>query len=506
MVTGVFPPPLFAVKDSEHQPPLCPHPHPTKDLLSSPPSSSQHLDPSLSSPFTTTTHTTPGTPSSPVFSPPISPLYTKQVYNHHHNLYSRFKTIGTSDTQQQRDHLYKPENVPSSSSFSSSLPSAAPSRTNSHSLHSTVQDHPSYQHKHTPQNVSNKQHQQYTTIAQQFHHPQQKPSHGCHPLNQPVIQQRLLTNPTAVVSTNNPTPIATKSRSSSVSSPSSAPIISTTPMHIWEHPQERKFVLSSPPEFPPRGRKSSVDSINSVHSAHSVHSVGSIVKNSPFLQQEQKQQEQKQQQQQPSPSFLKHHRKRSSTQGELALVMSMGLKIQNQLASPSMSPSPGRYQLTRRLSELTPVREQFLEEHKEQPKAMPKELPKELPKVLPNKVPKEQPKETPSTPSLATSTTITSQTSYENLLEQIAAQRAKLLVLEAGSEALTKDVAVLDETLDEEQESMDQIMTATQRAVHGWEGVWSLYAKCEPVQALQSRPGTLADLIRGMKWQDKKAL
>lgn len=58
MVTGVFPPPLFAVKDSEHQPPLCPHPHPTKDLLSSPPSSSQHLDPSLSSPFTTTTHTT----------------------------------------------------------------------------------------------------------------------------------------------------------------------------------------------------------------------------------------------------------------------------------------------------------------------------------------------------------------------------------------------------------------------------------------------------------------
>ncbi|KAF9396306.1 hypothetical protein CPC16_003274 [Podila verticillata] len=151
-----------------------------------------------------------------------------------------------------------------------------------------------------------------------------------------------------------------------------------------------------------------------------------------------------------------------------------------------MSPSPGRYQLTRRLSELTPVREQFIEESKE--------------------LPKEQPIETPSTSSLTVSTISTSQTSYETLLEQIAAQRAKLLVLEAGSEALTKDVAVLDETLDEEQESMDQIMTATQRAVHGWEGVWSHYAKCEPVQALQSRPGTLADLICGMKWQDKKAL
>lgn len=501
MVTGVFPPPLFAVKDSEHQPPLCPHPHPMKDLLSSPPSSSQHSDPSLSSSFTTTTHTTPGTPSSPIFSPPISPLYTKQVYNHHQNLYSRFKVIGTSDIHQQRDHLYKTENVPSSS-FSSSLPSPTLSRTISHSLHSTVQDHHSYQHKHTPQSVSNKQHQQSTTFAQQFHHPQQKPLHGCHPLNQPaVIQQRLLTNPPAVVSIKNLNPIATKSRSSSVSSPSSAPIISTTPMHIWEQPLERKFVLSSPLGFPPRGRKSSVDSISSVHSAHSVHSVGSIVKNSPFLQQEQKQQEQKQQQPQSSPSFLKHHRKRSSTQGELALVMSMGQKIQSQLASPSTSPSPGRYQLTRRLSELAPVREQFTEELKEQSNAMPKELPKELPKM-----PKEQPKEAPSTPSPTTSTTSTSQTSYETLLEQIATQRAKLQVLEAGTEALTKDIAVLDETLDEEQGSMDQIMTATQRAVHGWEGVWSDYAKCEPVQALQTRPGTLADLIRGMKWQDKKAL
>ncbi|KAG0069788.1 hypothetical protein BGZ92_004602, partial [Podila epicladia] len=310
--------------------------------------------------------------------------------------------------------------------------------------------------------------------------------------------QRLFANPPAITSTKKSTPIATKSPTSPTPSPSSAPVIgNTTPMHIWEQqPQERKFVLSSPPGFPPRGRKSSVDSISSTHS------VGSIVKNSPFLQQEQKQQQQ--QQQQPSPSFLKHHRKRSSAQGELALVMSMGQKIQNQLASPSMSPSipsPGRYQLTRRLSELAPVRETFAEEVKEQPKALFKE-----PQELRNEMPREQSKEQLSTSPLPTPTTTDSKTSYEALLEQIAAQRAKLHVLEAGTEALTKDIAVLDETLDEEQESMDQIMTTTQRAVHGWEGVWAAYANCEPVEALQTRPGTMADLIRGMNWQDKKAL
>lgn len=163
-----------------------------------------------------------------------------------------------------------------------------------------------------------------------------------------------------------------------------------------------------------------------------------------------------------------------------------------------MSPSSGRYQLTRRLSELAPVRENFAEELKEQPRALPKELLKEIPK--------EQSKEQPSTSPLATPTITDSKTSYETLLEQIAAQRAKLHVLEAGTEALTKDIAVLDETLGEEQESMDHIMTTTQRAVRGWEGVWSAYAKCEPVEALQTRPGTLADLIRGMSWQDKKAL
>ncbi|KAG0029567.1 hypothetical protein BGZ81_003629 [Podila clonocystis] len=171
--------------------------------------------------------------------------------------------------------------------------------------------------------------------------------------------------------------------------------------------------------------------------------------------------------------------------------------------SPSMSPSPGRYQLTRRLSELAPVREHFAEELREQPKALLKELPKELPMEMP----KEQSKVQPSASPLPTPTTNTdSRTSYETLLEQIASQRAKLHVLEAGTEALTKDIAVLDETLDEEQESMDQIMTTTQRAVHGWEGVWSDYAKCEPIEALQTRPSTLADLIRGMNWQDKKTL
>lgn len=95
---------------------------------------------------------------------------------------------------------------------------------------------------------------------------------------------------------------------------------------------------------------------------------------------------------------------------------------------------------------------------------------------------------------------------YEMLLKQIAAQRTKLNVLNAGAQTLTKDIAALDETLGEEQDSRDAVLQDASRAVDGWSQTWTAYSKCEPVEALQERPNALASLIQGMTWDDKKEL
>ncbi|KAF9296960.1 hypothetical protein BGZ88_011522 [Linnemannia elongata] len=95
---------------------------------------------------------------------------------------------------------------------------------------------------------------------------------------------------------------------------------------------------------------------------------------------------------------------------------------------------------------------------------------------------------------------------YEVLLKQIAAQRTKLNVLNAGAQTLTKDIAALDETLGEEQDSREAVLQDASRAVDGWDQTWTAYSKCEPVEVLQERPNALASLIQGMSWEDKKEL
>ncbi|KAF9911027.1 hypothetical protein EC991_004899 [Linnemannia zychae] len=95
---------------------------------------------------------------------------------------------------------------------------------------------------------------------------------------------------------------------------------------------------------------------------------------------------------------------------------------------------------------------------------------------------------------------------YEMLLKQIAAQRAKLNALNDGAQTLTKDIEALDETLGEEQGSREAVLQDASRAVDGWGLTWTAYSKCEPIQVLQERPNTLASLIQGMTWEDKKEL
>ncbi|KAF9100132.1 hypothetical protein BGX29_006772 [Mortierella sp. GBA35] len=95
---------------------------------------------------------------------------------------------------------------------------------------------------------------------------------------------------------------------------------------------------------------------------------------------------------------------------------------------------------------------------------------------------------------------------YEVLLKQIAAQRVKLNALNAGAQTLTKEIAVLDETLGEENDSREAVLQEATRAVDGWGQTWTAYAKCEPVEVLQERPNALASLIQGMSWEDKKEL
>ncbi|KAF9175635.1 hypothetical protein BGX21_006974 [Mortierella sp. AD011] len=100
----------------------------------------------------------------------------------------------------------------------------------------------------------------------------------------------------------------------------------------------------------------------------------------------------------------------------------------------------------------------------------------------------------------------TTSTAYEDILKQIAAQRAKLSALQTGAQALSQDIVTLDATLGEEQGSISIVFRDAHAAVKGWQDTWSDYSRCEPLQALQDKPNILAMLIQSMSWQDKKDL
>ncbi|KAF9964845.1 hypothetical protein BGZ70_005838, partial [Mortierella alpina] len=97
-------------------------------------------------------------------------------------------------------------------------------------------------------------------------------------------------------------------------------------------------------------------------------------------------------------------------------------------------------------------------------------------------------------------------TSYQLLLQQIAAQREKLELLRSGADSLAEDASVLDDALEDETSSVCTAIQGTKAAVNGWEETWTEYSKCEPVEALQTQPIALSTLIRGMEWQYKKNL
>ncbi|KAI8605473.1 hypothetical protein EDD21DRAFT_440324 [Dissophora ornata] len=97
-------------------------------------------------------------------------------------------------------------------------------------------------------------------------------------------------------------------------------------------------------------------------------------------------------------------------------------------------------------------------------------------------------------------------TAYEELLIQLATQRAKLNALNDGAQTLSRDIAALNETLEEEQESKGEIVQDAQTAMEGWTDMWKEYSRCEPAEALQERPNALTALIGGMGWQYKKDL
>ncbi|KAF9562304.1 hypothetical protein EC968_005333 [Mortierella alpina] len=97
-------------------------------------------------------------------------------------------------------------------------------------------------------------------------------------------------------------------------------------------------------------------------------------------------------------------------------------------------------------------------------------------------------------------------TSYQLLLQQIAAQREKLELLRSGADSLAEDASVLDDALEDETSSVCTAIQGAKAAVNGWEETWTEYSKCEPVEALQTQPLALSTLILGMKWQYKKNL
>ncbi|KAF9291322.1 hypothetical protein BGZ68_004410 [Mortierella alpina] len=97
-------------------------------------------------------------------------------------------------------------------------------------------------------------------------------------------------------------------------------------------------------------------------------------------------------------------------------------------------------------------------------------------------------------------------TSYQLLLQQIAAQREKLELLRSGADSLAEDASVLDDALEDETSSVCTAIQGAKAAVNGWEGTWTEYSKCEPVEALQTQPIALSTLVRGMEWQHKKSL
>lgn len=97
-------------------------------------------------------------------------------------------------------------------------------------------------------------------------------------------------------------------------------------------------------------------------------------------------------------------------------------------------------------------------------------------------------------------------TSYQLLLQQIAAQREKLELLRSGADTLAEDASVLDDALEDETSSVCTAIQGAKAAVNGWEGTWTEYSKCEPVEALQTQPIALSTLVRGMEWQYKKSL
>ncbi|KAI1296083.1 hypothetical protein EDD11_007592 [Mortierella claussenii] len=114
---------------------------------------------------------------------------------------------------------------------------------------------------------------------------------------------------------------------------------------------------------------------------------------------------------------------------------------------------------------------------------------------------------TTNTSTAATSETTTMLTTYESLLKQIAAQRAKLNLLQTGAQTLSQDLVILDETLEEEQDSREAVVQDAEMAVIGWQATLKEYSRCEPVEILlRERPGRLAMVIESMSWQDKKIL
>ncbi|KAF8985535.1 hypothetical protein BGZ46_003824 [Entomortierella lignicola] len=97
-------------------------------------------------------------------------------------------------------------------------------------------------------------------------------------------------------------------------------------------------------------------------------------------------------------------------------------------------------------------------------------------------------------------------TAYENILKQIAVQRAKLGALQTGAQALSEDVVALGVTLGEEHGSMNTVFQDAHIAIRGWQDTWNDYSRCEPLQALQDQPNVLAMLIQSMSWANKKDL
>ncbi|KAG0013633.1 hypothetical protein BGZ80_010954 [Entomortierella chlamydospora] len=77
----------------------------------------------------------------------------------------------------------------------------------------------------------------------------------------------------------------------------------------------------------------------------------------------------------------------------------------------------------------------------------------------------------------------TTSTAYEDILKQIAAQRAKLSALQTGAQTLSEDIVALDATLGEEQGSISTVFQDAHAAVKGWQDTWSDYSRFEQIVA-----------------------